>query len=114
MGKLPVERLKPSPAWNCTAIDLFVPFKIRDEVKKRTIENTFGVIFNCLATCGVHIDLATDYSSEKFLMVLKRFVSIRGFPFKLSSDNDPQLVDGNELKMYLRVGTKRNSKHLAR
>ena len=83
-------------------------------MKKRIIENTFGVIFNCLATCAVHIDLATDYSSEKFLMVLKRFVSIRGFPSKLSSDNDPQLVDGNELKMYLRVGTKRNSKHLAR
>ena len=83
-------------------------------MKKRIIENTFGAIFNCLATCAVHIDLATDYSSEKFLMVLKRFVSIRGFPSKLSSDNDPQLVDGNELKMYLRVGTKRNSKHLVR
>ena len=84
-------------------------------MKKRIIENTFGVIFNCLATCAVHIDLATDYSSEKFLMVLKRFVSIRGFLSKLSSDNDPQLVAANEeLKMYLRVGTKRNSKHLAR
>ena len=83
-------------------------------MKKRIIENTFGVIFNCLATCAVHIDLATDYSSEKFLMVLKRFVSIRGFPSKLSSDNDPQLVDGNKLKVYLRVGTKRNSKHLGR
>ena len=71
-----MERLKPSPAWNCTAIDLFVPFKIRDEVKKRTIENTFGVILNCLATCAVHIDLATDYSSEKFLMALKMPPSI--------------------------------------
>lgn len=36
MGKLPVDRPKPSPAWTCTAIDLFGPFKIRDEVKKRT------------------------------------------------------------------------------
>ena len=27
MGKLPVDRLKPSPAWTCTAIDLFGPFK---------------------------------------------------------------------------------------
>ena len=70
-----MERLKPSPAWNCTAINLFVPSKIRDEVKKRTIENTFGVIFNCLATCAVHIDLATDYSCEKFLMVLRRCVN---------------------------------------
>ena len=26
--KSPVDRLKPSPAWTCTAIDLFGPFKI--------------------------------------------------------------------------------------
>ena len=44
MGKLPVDRLKPSPAWTCTAIDLFGPFKIRDEVKKRTTGKTYGVI----------------------------------------------------------------------
>ena len=96
MGKLPVERLKPSPAWSCTAIDLFGPFKIKDEVKKRTIGKTYGVIFNCLATRAVHVDLAADYSTEKFLMVLRRFVSIRGFPSKLYSDNGPQLVAANE------------------
>ena len=28
MGKLPIERLRPSPPWYCTAIDLFGPFKI--------------------------------------------------------------------------------------
>ena len=96
MGKLPVERLKPSPAWSCTAIDLFGPFKIKDEVKKRTIGKTHGVVFNCLATRAVHVDLAADYSTEKFLMVLRRFVSIRGFPSKLYSDNGPQLVTANE------------------
>ena len=43
MGKLLVERLKPSPTWTCTAIDLFGPFKIRDVVKKRTTGKTYGV-----------------------------------------------------------------------
>ena len=33
MGKLPVERLKPSPTWSCTAIDLFGPFKFRTRPK---------------------------------------------------------------------------------
>lgn len=96
MGKLPVERLKPSPAWSCTAIDLFGPFKIRDEVNKRTVGKTYGVIFNCLGSRAVHVDLAADYSTEKFLMVLRRFVSIRGYPSKLYSDNGPQLVAANE------------------
>lgn len=76
MGKLPVDRLKPSPAWTCTAIDLFGPFKIRDEVKKRTTGKTYGVIFNCFGTHAVHVDLAADYSTEKFLMVLRRWTSI--------------------------------------
>ena len=65
-------------------------------MKKRTIAKTYGVIFNCLATRAVHVDLAADYSTEKFLMVLRRFVSIRGFPSKLYSDNGPQLVAANE------------------
>ena len=38
MGKLPVDKLKPSPTWTCTAIDLFGPFKIRDEVRKERLE----------------------------------------------------------------------------
>ena len=34
--------------------------------------------------------------AKKFLMVLRRFISIRGFPSKLYSDNGPQLVTANE------------------
>ena len=40
MGKLPADRLKPSPTWTCTAIDLFGPCKIRDNVKKRMTGKT--------------------------------------------------------------------------
>lgn len=56
----------------------------------------YGVIFNCLSTRAVHVDLAADDSTDKFLMVLRRFVSIRGYPSKLYSDNGPQLVAANE------------------
>lgn len=56
----------------------------------------YGVIFNCLSTRAVHVDLAADYSTNKFLMVLRRFVSIRGYSSKLYSDNGPQLVAANE------------------
>lgn len=38
MGKLPIERLKPAPAWDATALDFFCPFKIKDEVKKKRRE----------------------------------------------------------------------------
>ena len=42
------------------------------------------------------MDLAPDYSKEKFLVVLSRFVSIRGYPTKLLSDNGTQLTAANE------------------
>ena len=76
MGKLPVDTLRSSPTWTCNAVDLFEPIKIRDEVKKRTTGKTYGVILNCLGSRAVHVDLAADYSTEEFLMVLRRFVSI--------------------------------------
>ncbi|XP_074631204.1 uncharacterized protein LOC141889794 [Acropora palmata] len=107
MGKLPVDRLKPSSAWTYTAIDLFGPFKIRDKVKNRTAGKTYGVIFNSLGTCTVDVDLTVDYSTEKFLMVLRRFASIRGYSSKLYTDNGPQVVAANE-ELWSKVGIKRN------
>ncbi|XP_078384539.1 uncharacterized protein LOC144666962 [Oculina patagonica] len=96
MGNLPQERLKPSPPWHNTAIDLFGPFKIRDKVKKRTTGKCYEVLFNCMSTRAVHVDLAPDYSTETFLLVLRRFVSLRGYPAKLYSDNGLQLVAANQ------------------
>lgn len=67
MGKLPIERLKPALAWDSTAHDFFGPFKGKDEVKKRTTGKAYGLIFNCLATRAVHIDVSPDYSPEDVL-----------------------------------------------
>ena len=44
----------------------------------------------------MYLDLAADYSTGKFVMVLRRIVSLRGYPFTLYSDNGPQLVAVNE------------------
>ena len=106
MGKLPTKGLKPAPAWDATALDFFGPFKIKDEVKKRTTGKAYGLIFNCLTTRAVHVDVLPDYSTEKFLMALRHFVSIRGYPLKLYSDNGAQLVAANkEFKKVVRLLT---------
>ena len=96
IGRLPQERFKPAPAWNCTAFDLFGPFRIRGEIQKRTTGKAYSVIFNCLSKRAVHIDLAPNYSTEKFLVVLRRLVSLRGYPAKIISDNGTQLTAANE------------------
>lgn len=96
MGMLPVERLKPAPAWSHTSLDYFGPFQIRGEVNKRARGKAYGVIFNCMISRAVHLDLAADYSTAGFMMVFRRFVSLRGYPSKLYSDSGSQLTAANK------------------
>ena len=99
MGQLPEERLKPSPAFANTALDLFGPFFIKDSVKKRTRCKSYGVIFNCLSSRSVHLDLIDGYSTKSFMDGFRRFISIRGCPRRIYSDCGSQLTSFNkELK----------------
>ena len=75
MGNLPKEQLKPATPWYSTSIDLFGPFTIRDAVEKCTTSKAYGVIFNCIGTRAVYLDLGLDYSTESFLMMLCRLCS---------------------------------------
>ena len=52
----------------------------------------FGVIFTCINTRAVHLELATDASTMEFLHVLRRFFSYRGYPKQMISDNGSQMV----------------------
>ncbi|XP_071944795.1 uncharacterized protein [Antedon mediterranea] len=95
MGQLPIERLKPSPPWSFIGVDLFGPFITRGEVNKRARGKAYGIIFTCLVTQAVYLDLATDYSTTGFLQAFRRFVSIRGYPTEIYN----QLVSASkELK----------------
>ena len=96
MGELPKERLEPSPPFLNVSLDLFGPFVVCDTVKRRVKRKVYGVIFNCMATRAVYLDVAEGYDTESFLNVFKRFTSIRGFPRKVYSDNGTQLVSANK------------------
>jgi len=99
MSPLPIERLKPSPAFMYVCVDYFGPYTIKGEVQKRVRGKAFGVILTCLACRAVYIDVAKDYSTDGFLQLLRRFSSIRGWPAKIFSDPGSQLVGAsNELK----------------
>ena len=44
MSTLPMERLKPCPAFTYVRVDYFGPFKIKGEVQKRVTGKCFGVL----------------------------------------------------------------------
>ena len=96
MGPLPEKRLKPSPPFYNSALDLFGPFLIKDTVKGRCRKKVFGVIINCLVTRASYIDLVEGYDADSFLTTLRRFVSIRGYPKTMYSDSGTQLKLANK------------------
>ena len=65
----------------------------------RTRGKAYCILFTCLATRAVHIDLSHDYSTDGFLQVLRRFACLRGWPRSFFSDKGSQLVGASkELK----------------
>ena len=92
MAPLPEERLRPAPVFNSVALDLFGPLEFRDLVKKRVTGKGWGVIFVCMATSAIHLELVESYSTESFLQALRRFICIRGTPSLIQSDRGTQLT----------------------
>ena len=105
MGPLPEERVRPSRAFHHSAIDLFGPFNVKDMVKKRTCMKAYGVIFNCLYSRAVYLDLVEGYDTRSFMLALKRFTAIRGYPGTIRSDRGSQLISASkELKEVIENG----------
>jgi hypothetical protein len=103
MSPLPIERIKPSPAFNTVGLDYFGPFMTKGEIQKRVRGKSYGVIFTCFSSRAVYVDLAHDLSTDGFFQVLRRFVCLRGWPAKLYSDKGTQLVGAsNELREIVR------------
>ena len=99
MSPLPIERIKPCPAFTNVGIDYFGPFCIKGEVQKRVRGKAYGIIFTCFVSRAVYLDIANDYSTDGFLQVFRRYCSMRGWPAKIYSDQGTQLVGAsNELK----------------
>ena len=91
MSDLPSLRLAPyTPPFHYTSCDYFGPYIVKIGRNKTT--KHYGVLFTCLNTRAVHLELAVDCSTLEFLQVLRRFLSIRGQPAMMTSDNGTQFV----------------------
>ncbi|KHJ81879.1 integrase core domain protein, partial [Oesophagostomum dentatum] len=85
MGPLPVERVTQSPPFSFTGVDFMGPLTIKNAMNED--EKRYVALFTCLVTRMVHLEVATDLSARSFLLVFKRFVSRRGVPLRIISDN---------------------------
>lgn len=61
----------------------------------RRNEKRWGLLFKCLTTRAVHIEVLTSISTDSFLMALKRFISRRGKPAEILCDQGTNFHGGD-------------------
>jgi hypothetical protein len=68
----------PGPIFQSVAIDLFGPIEYQGIINKRQVGKGWGVMFVCTATSAVHVEFMDTYSTDSFLMAIRRFMCMRG------------------------------------
>ena len=100
MGNFPPNRVREAIPFTNTGIDFCGPFYIKErKYRNRTKIKTYVCIFVCMSIKAIHLELVSDLSSEGFITALKRFISRRGLPEHIYSDNGTNFIGANnELK----------------
>ena len=92
MADLPPERTDQSPPFTYIGVDYFGPFEVKEG---RRYVKRYGVIFTCLYSRAVHVELCDDMSSDAFINCLRTFISLRGAVRAIYCDQGTNLVGGN-------------------
>ena len=101
MADLPKEIFQiPVRAFTNVCLDYTGAVTIIDQVKRRVSAKCWPVLFSCMNSGALHIQLATDYSTQGFLTQWIQFCSIRGTPRYVHTDMGSQLIAaGKQLKV---------------
>ncbi|XP_078051587.1 uncharacterized protein LOC144477725, partial [Augochlora pura] len=96
MGNLPPPRVTESRPFSNVGVDYCGPFYIKERKhRNRSKIKVYVVVFVCLAVKAVHLELASDLTSEAFIAALRRFIARRGYCTHLYSDNGSNFVGAN-------------------
>lgn len=89
MADLPEERMEMTPPFTYCGIDCFGPFYVKEarkELKK------YGLIFTCMCSRAIHIEMLDDLTTDAFINALRIFIAIRGHVRQLRCDQGTNFV----------------------
>lgn len=90
MGQLPIERYTPNVyPFTFVGIDYFGPMYV---TIGRRREKRWGALFTCLTTRALHLEIVPSLDTNSCILAIIYFMSIRGVPKKIFSDNGTNFV----------------------
>ena len=92
MGELPAERVEPSPAFSHIGVDTFGPFTVKE---RRSEIKRWCIIFTCMYSRAIHIEVVNDLSTDSFLQALRCLECIRGPVSTVFSDCGTNFIGAN-------------------
>lgn len=98
MADLPADRLAPAPPFTNVGVDAFGPWSILTRRTRGGSVNSkrWAILFTCLSTRAIHIEVVEEMSSSAFINALRRFVAIRGKVKIFRSDRGTNIVGALE------------------
>ena len=85
ISQLPEFRVKEDLAFTSVGIDFAGPLFIKTE--SQALKKVYIALITCATTRALHLEIVPNLSCEAFLLCLKRFVSRRGVPNLIVTDN---------------------------
>lgn len=105
MGDLPSFRMQPQRPFSLTGVDYAGPFLYQAKPpssKPSALSKAYIVLFVCMITGAIHLELVTSASTSYFLAAFTRFFSRRGVPLEVFSDNSKTFLGASaDLKLSL-------------
>ncbi|XP_075170473.1 uncharacterized protein LOC142242836 [Haematobia irritans] len=93
MAALPPERTVLTRPFTTTGVDFAGPFEIKSFIGRACkITKGYVCVFVCFSTKAIHLDATSDLSTTTFLAAFHRFISRRGCPKTIFSDNGTNFV----------------------
>lgn len=102
MANLPVDRLSTEPPFTNVGLDVFGPWSICSRRTRGGLahDKRWAVLFTCMSTRAVHIEVVESLESSSFINSLRRFFAIRGPAKHIRSDRGTNFVGAcKELKI---------------
>ena len=97
MVPLPKSRVTSAVPFSRTGLDYLGPMYIKIVDGQRKV---WVCLFTCMVTRAIHLELLQDMSAEEFLLGFRRFISTRGSPNEITSDNGKQFKTASRVTCY--------------